>query len=285
MRDVYLITSHEHRYVFYVYRCNQRTPDEIRAEWKFVDILHKNAIPVAPAIPTKKGELLIPFDAPEGTRFGVLAQYVDGKHLRHRPSSNAVKSYGSLIAQIHAVADGISLELIRPVIDYEILINKSMVAFDTVVTVRAEQKAYLHRVADLLHTKVDSLPRTKPLYGMIHGDVIRANAQVSDDGLVTVLDFDMCGFGWRAYDIASYLLAIKGLPEQKEFESAFLSGYQEIRSLARNEQEMLPLFMAVRAVFDIGVKASNVYHWGSQYLHTYLDQSMERLQQCMHEIR
>lgn len=285
MRDVYIIMSHEHRYVLYVYRCNQRTPDEVEAEWKFVEILHKNAIPVAPAIPTKNGELLITFDAPEGARFGVLSHYVEGEHLRHRPSSNAVRSYGRLIAQVHTVADEISSELIRPVIDNEILINKPVAAFDAVLTVGADLKSYLHQVADILRPKVDSLARTKPFFGMIHGDVIRANAQVSEAGLVTILDFDMCGFGWRAFDIASYLLAIKGLPEEKEFGSAFLAGYEEIRCLTIDDQEILPFFLAIRAVFDIGIKASNVNHWGNQYLHFYLGQSMERLQQCMQQIR
>src|SRR5512147_2512303 len=71
MRDVYLVTSYENRYVLYIYRCDQRTPAEILAEWKFVAFLYTNGIPVAPAVPNKNGELLMTFDAPEGTRQGV----------------------------------------------------------------------------------------------------------------------------------------------------------------------------------------------------------------------
>ena len=71
----------------------------------------------------------------------------------------------------------------------------SVTATDSVITVRPEDKVYLHRVAAILHSKMAAFPREKPIYGMIHGDVIRANAQFSDDGEVTVLDFDLCGFG------------------------------------------------------------------------------------------
>jgi Ser/Thr protein kinase RdoA (MazF antagonist) len=50
---------------------------------------------------------------------------------------------------------------------------------------------------------------------------IRANALVADDGAVTVIDFDWAGLGWRAYDVASYLLTIRGDPQEPNFEEAF----------------------------------------------------------------
>lgn len=284
MRDVYLVASYEKRYVLSIYRCNQRTPAEILAEWKFVDFLYTNGIPVAPAIPNKNGELLMNFDAPEGMRHGVLAPFVNGKHLRQRPNIGAVRTYGRIVAQIHALADTMPFDLARPTNDWETLIHQSILAFDSVITVDQEDKAYLHQAAATLHLKMAKLPREKPFYGMIHGDVIRANAQVSDDGQVTVLDFDLCGLGWRAYDVASYLLVVKGLPNQDESERAFLDGYQEIRSLTKFEQDKIPLFEAVRAIFDIGVKSANVYHWGSAYLHTFLGQSIEQLKHCMKSV-
>ncbi|MBI4671444.1 MAG: phosphotransferase [Chloroflexi bacterium] len=290
---MYLVTSYEKRNILYIYRCDQRTPAEILAEWKFVDFLYTNGIPVAPAVPNKNGELLMTFDAPEGTRHGVLAPFVDGKHLRQRPNIGAVRTYGRIVAQIHALANTMPFDLDRPINDWETLINQSVAAFDSVITVNPEDKAYLHQAAATLHPKMATLPREKPLYGMIHGDVIRANAQVSDDGQVTVLDFDLCGLGldfdlcglgWRSYDVASYLQVLKGLPDQDESERAFLGGYQEIRSLTTFEQEALPLFEAVRTIFDIGVKSANVYHWGSAYLNTFLGQSMEQLRQCMKSV-
>ena len=285
LRDVYLVASSQQRHALYIYRCNQRTPTEILAEWKFVEFLYTHGVPVAPAVPTQSGDLLLAFDTPEGTRYGVLATFVEGKHLRQRPSLQAIRTYGRLIAQIHTLADVMPYELTRPTHDWEFLIHQSVVAFDSIITAQPEDQAYLHQAAATLRPKMAMLSTDKPYYGLIHGDVIRANAQVSDDGHVTVLDFDLCGFGWRAYDVASYLLVVKGLPDQNESERAFLGGYQEIRSLTSIEQDTLSLFEAVRAVFDIGVKAANVHHWGSAYLHTFLGQSMERLKQCMKQIQ
>lgn len=86
------------------------------------------------------------------------------------------------------------------------------------------------------------------------------------------------------YDIASYLIVIRGTPEEFESEQAFLDGYQEVRRLAEIEKETMPVFEAIRAIFSIGVPAMNVYHWGSAYLHAFLDDSLGRLRSSMQKI-
>ena len=114
----------------------------------------------------------------------------------------------------------------RPIIDFEKIIRQSVTAFENEVFDRLDDLAYLLESAEILQAKIPELSKEKLSYGMIHGDVIRANALVADDGRVTILDFDFCGFGWRAYDVASYLLTIRNTPQEKDFEKAFLEGYK-----------------------------------------------------------
>ena len=135
--------------------------------------------------------------------------------------------------------------------------------------------------AAILQSWVDRLPKENPAYGMIHGDVIRANAQVANDSRVTILDFDFCGDGWRAYDVASYLHAIWGTPDESEFEQAFLEGYNAVRPLTNAEQATLPLFEAVRAIYSIGIPAMNIEHWGSQYFYSFVDHDLAALKRWM----
>lgn len=284
MRDVYLVTADQKRYIFYLYRHQQRTGSEIRAEWQFVDFLYAHGVAVAPAILSKSGEYVLPIAAPEGNRFGVLTTYVAGEHLRQRSSLEAVKAYGRLIAQIHTLADEMPFPLTRPVNDVESILKQSLAAFAAEVIDRPRDKDYLSECAAILLARIKGLPKEKPLYGMIHGDVIRTNAQVSEEGVVTVLDFDLCGLGWRMYDIASYLIVIRGLADELALEQAFLNGYQEVRPLTEIEQEMMPVFEAIRAIFSIGVPAMNVNQWGSAYLYAFLDDSMDRLSKRMKKI-
>ena len=284
LRDVHLVTTSRGRFIFYVYRHGYRAGEQIAAEWEFVDHLAACGVPVAPAVPTRNGHVLIGFDAPEGKRYGVLTTFVDGQLLRQRSSIPAVRTYGRHIATIHAVADAMSAPLNRPVIDIAALLDEAVAAAERALIERPDVVAFLHESATRLRPKLDPLPKESPTYGVIHGDVIRANALVGDDDTVTVLDFDFCGIGWRAYDVASYLLTIRNTPMEADFAEAFLAGYTDVRALTPDEPKAMPLFEAVRAIFAIGTPAKYVDHWGSEYLYAFLDQSLERLERTMQQL-
>jgi Ser/Thr protein kinase RdoA (MazF antagonist) len=282
MRDVYRVTSKQGRRILYVYRHRHRTVDMIRSEWQIIETLHANGVPVCPAVFKKDGGLVMTFQAPEGTRCGVLTGFADGEHLRARPGIESVSAFARSIARIHNLFDSMpEHELLRPVNDLDFLLDQSVEAFETELPERKEDIEYLNSCASMLRPRIESLPVDKPFYGLIHGDVIRANAQVAEDGSVTVLDFDLCGMGWRAYDIATYLTVISGLPEEREARKAFLDGYQQAREITRLEWESLPLFEALRSIFSIGVPAKNIYHWGREYLDGFLGYSLERLKRKM----
>ncbi len=70
-------------------------------------------------------------------------------------------------------------------------------------------------------------------------------------------------------------------PREDSLVDAFLTGYTATRMLTSQEYANLPLFEAVRAVFEIGTPALNVDHWGTAYLSAFFDQSLERLKQAM----
>jgi Ser/Thr protein kinase RdoA (MazF antagonist) len=285
LRDVYLVRAAQGRRVLYIYQHGLRLRQEIEAEWRFVSYLAGNGLAVAPAIPRLGGGLLLTFQAPEGVRHGVLTPYVSGQHLRRRPSATAIMAYGRAIAQIHAAADALPTAIQRPVIDLESLLDRWVEAFADEMPDHPQAAAGLRDSAAYLLPLIEALPKEEPLYGLIHGDVIRANALVGDDEQVTVLDFDLCGYGWRSYDVASYLAVIRGTAGEHESEQAFLSGYGQIRSLAPVEIEALPVFEAIRTIFSLGIPAMNVHHWGRAYLEGFLERDLDCLRRIMERIQ
>lgn len=56
---------------------------------------------------------------------------------------------------------------------------------------------------------------------------------------VSILDFDLRGPDWRAYDIASYLPVIRSSADESASEGAFLSGYEQICPSAPIERQYL----------------------------------------------
>jgi Ser/Thr protein kinase RdoA (MazF antagonist) len=163
-------------------------------------------------------------------------------------------------------------------------LDQALAGITAVLRDRPAERAYLERCAQELQTRLQTLPHESPAYGIIHGDAIRGNALVADNGTVTVIDFDWYGLGWRAYDIASYLLTIRGDPNEQPFAEAFLAGYSAVRTLGAHEYAQLPLFEAVRAMLEIGTPARNVDVWGSAYLESFFDQSFERLTRSMQQL-
>jgi Ser/Thr protein kinase RdoA (MazF antagonist) len=284
LRDVYLVESRAGRHILIVYRHDQRTREEIAAEWQLVDYLAQHAVPVAPAIATITGEQIVTFQAPEGVRYTVVTTYVPGQHLRRRPSVEATRRYGEIIATIHVLADQAPTAFGRTTQDIAARLDQALVGIRTILGEWLTERDYLEQCAQELHARLQALSKQAPSYGIIHGDAIRANALVAEDGSVTVIDFDWYGPGWRAYDIASYLLTIRGSKDEQAFAEAFLSGYTAVRPLAAHEPALLPLFEAVRAILKIGTPALHVNLWGSAYLESFFVQSLERLKRAMQQL-
>jgi len=283
LRDVYLVESRAGRHILIVYRHGQRTFNEIAAEWQFVEYLARHAAPVAPAIATLTGEQIVTFQAPEGVRYAIVTTFVTGQHLRRRPSVEATRRYGGIIATIHVLADQAQTAFGRTTQDIAVRLDQALVGIRTILGEWLTERDYLEQCAQELHARLQALPKEPSTYGIIHGDAIRANALVGDDGSVTVIDFDWYGLGWRAYDIASYLLTVRGSPNEQEFAEAFLAGYTAVRPLAEAEYGLLPLFEAVRAMLEIGTPALHVNLWGSAYLESFFDQSLNRLKRAMQQ--
>ena len=74
-------------------------------------------------------------------------------------------------------------------------LQRSMAAIQAVVIDRPDDVPYLAACAHKLQTAVSTLPRQPREYGIIHGDVIRTNALVADDGAVWVIDVARRGPG------------------------------------------------------------------------------------------
>lgn len=278
MRDVYWVADSDQHYIFYLYRAGNRPEAEIAGEWRFVDFLAQEGLPVLPALRTREGEAVLSFVAPEGRRYGVLTRHEDAGHFRHRPGLPAARAYGRTIARLHEVSTKLDTDFGRPPADPRRQLAEATRAFAYAFPDRPEDHVFLQQAAQQLQTRLPAVPDDPPFYGMIHGDVIQANALVSDDGQrVTLIDFDLCGPGRRIYDVASFFITLHGTPDEREMRAAFLEGYVGVRMLKRPELEALPLYEAVRAVFSIGVPAGQINIWGRATVEPYLDEGLNRL--------
>ena len=100
-------------------------------------------------------------------------------------------------------------------------------------------------------------------WGFCHGDPCAANARIKD-GVTTFFDFDFCGASWRSYDLANFLwaLSLHKDPKRAGKWKAFLDGYRSQRPLRRDDLAAVPLFVAARQLWLLGLQLGNLDRWG-----------------------
>ena len=284
IRDVYRVTSRGDANVILSVYPHGRRPTEILEELDLLDLLAAGGVLVAPAMRQRTGERLLAIEAPEGLRYAVCFEYIPGRHLDRQPDPEPARHYGRAIAQIHVLTDVMPQPLTRPHIDVAQMIDDPLRAFAAVVTDRPEDLACLREVALLLRSRIATLPLGPPGFGLVHGDVIPSNAQVTPAGKIAVLDFDFCGDGWRAYDVATYLGEVRFWSASPAAADGFLAGYEEVRTLLTWEREALLLFEAARHIHALGTPALHVNEWGRSYLSDrMIDILLDNVRACMVE--
>ncbi len=256
--DTYRVTTSKGLYILRVYPHKRRSLPEITSELDFLVYLHTQGSPVSIPIEQKSGEYLLTISAPEGVRYGALFTYADGQPLGENPAS--VRAYGRAIAQIHAIADTMPQKLTRAPLDLEMLLERPLRDLERVFEDRHDDWAFLRHVGDKIRPKIAALSTEAPAYGLCHGDVGAANVHVSENDQLTIFDFDFCGPGWRAYDVANFLT-----DESEEVVGEFLAGYEEIRVIPQHERDTFPLFQALQSIWVLGIRADYVNDWGMMY--------------------
>ncbi len=104
---------------------------------------------------------------------------------------------------------------------------------------------------DRLHaalTRHGKAPRT---FSLIHADLHPHNVLVN--GMrATVIDFDDTGFGWHHYDLAVAFVAYQDHPDFTVFRDAWIAGYRSVRAISDGDLALLPMFMLVRNMAQLG---------------------------------
>lgn len=252
--DTYRVWTNAGPYILRVYPGRRRTRAEINAELDLLAYLRTQGAPVSIPVVQGNGERLLTIQAPEGTRYAVLFTYAHGEPLGE--DLPAIRTYGETLARIHTLADALPPTLARTPLDLAFLLDRPLAHLHHLGQ-RSEDWAFLQQVADRIRPQIAALPMIAPQFGYCHGDAGGNNAHIDADGRITFFDFDFCGLGWRAYDLATFLSG-----ESTAVADALLQGYQAVRVLTDEERAALPLFQSAQSIWMLGTRASYINEWG-----------------------
>lgn len=256
LNDTYIIkTTTDRNYIFRIYRLGWRTLSEILYELDVLAHLSRKHVPVSTPLPDKNGRFTRTLPAPEGTRHAVLFTYAPGKEPSFE-EAHAIH-YGKAVANIHSAMHGFMSDHARFSLDLDYLIETPLKAIAPFLAHRTEDLDYLKKLGDTVHQQLALLPIEALDKGFCHGDIHSWNANMTNDGVVTFFDFDCCGPGWRAYDLAVFRWSARHYGREHERWEPFLKGYQAERNLKDLDVNAVPLFIGIRHLWLMGVHAAN----------------------------
>ena len=258
VNDVYLVRSRDgRRFVLKVYRHGWRSEPEVRYELDLLADLDRRGVPVALPLPRKDGRgRVTPIPAPEGTRPAVLFEHAPGRpptwpFYEHEGECRLL---GRALAQIHEAALDFRSPHPRPALDDALLLDGALAALRPFVEERRPGDwRYLVGLVGRLRERLGDLDRRGLSRGVCHGDFHGGNVFLQDDDVegggmrVTTFDFDVCGPGWLAFDIARWRDKTHDKPAAVW--DAFLDGYERERPLTADGRDAIELFETLQ-LFD-----------------------------------
>jgi len=288
VNDTYEVRTKFDTYYLRVYRRGWRTRGQILAEVEMLEFLGKRGLSVSVGVRRTDGGFLTRIDAPEGIRYAVL--FTEAPRGGEPVRTPQFVDYGKLVAELHTAMDLRSEDKRRFHIDPHHLLTQPLQIVAPLIEHRKEDLKFLTELADRLESCILALlTRKSPEYGCIHCDI--PNLHISEDGTMTLFDFDCYGYGWRAYDIAVLLWLLRwsafrsGRPKGPGTRrwNLFLEGYSRIRPLTKSEHNAIDLFLPIRHIWLMGLQTRTIAIHGRHMIglnDDYFDANIGFIRRC-----
>ncbi|MBE9038802.1 phosphotransferase [aff. Roholtiella sp. LEGE 12411] len=260
LNDTYLVETEEEKYILRVYRRGWRNKQEIDFELELLSFLHEQKQPVAYPITRIDGGLTTEIAAPEGKRYVAVFSYASGYAVDGKLDTKQSYILGEVLAEIHQVLNSFKSSFSRPILNNEYLLDWSIRSITPLYQYRKKDLDFFQQKIDNIKNQIAELKLTllAPGYGICIGDVHSGNANFTKQNEPTLFDFDQCGYGWRAFDIAKFLHAALRMKIDVTVKNSFVEGYQAIRKLSESELTSIPVFIKAAHIWVMGISTNVV---------------------------
>lgn len=251
---VWKVTQAGRAYALRLHRPGYRTGAELRSELQWMAALAESGITVPAPIPATDGSLIADLD---GHYVSVL-EWLDGTpagaagHLdpAHDPAALS-HAIGRAMARMHAASDAWALPagFTRPDWGRAGLLGEDPLwgRFWEHPDLGADDRALLLRAREAADAALAGLEPGADR-GLIHADILGENVLIVG-GQPAFIDFDDCAWGYRDFELATWLLKFLPRPYAPTMRAALLDGYAARRRVDGAE---LDLFLMIRALSYVG---------------------------------
>lgn len=278
LSDVYLVETKANPYILRVSHQHWRSQSDIEFELELLDFLRQRRIPVAYPLKTKDEQLFVEINAPEGKRYASLFIYAQGKVPLGDLDLSQSRKLGETVAKLHKTSADFRTNHPRQPLTLEYLLDDSFDAIAPYLQHRLDDLDDLWEIITKIKYQLQDFPQEYPFWVICWGDPHSGNAHFTKEGKVTLFDFDQCGYGWRAFEIAKFLQVSLRTGMSKPIREAFLEAYQLVQPLSDYELESLQAFTQTAHIWMWMISISSLrLHNYSKLDDSYFSQRLEQL--------
>lgn len=229
----------------------------------FIRYLHNNSsIHVQKPIKTKDDKYVCKL--PLNAGFATLLSWIDGEPFNQINESAQQHAFqvGELVAQLHEQALKFSYKdrLIRPTYNAERVRNAVHSLEEGIAMGLLTDKMYreLLRGAACICDIMDKENLRDGWYGLIHSDLGLGNI-IIHDGIVSPIDFTLCGFGPFLFDIGGLM----GTFDHPHLRKAAIDGYSRHRPMNQKDYRTIEAFFLASIYFFMAMHIHNesLHEW------------------------
>ncbi|MEN0052464.1 MAG: phosphotransferase [Mucilaginibacter sp.] len=270
--DTYILTGETNKYVLKIYRDKHRSLEEIKGEVQLLNTLKDAGANVAYPLTDIFNNPIQKFDAAEGTRYGILFSYAEGKPVLEM-NDEQLKITGREMAAVHNITSVIQLNYPRKVYTVNTTLTQPIKIIEPAFEELPEEYTYLQEIAPKIIEKLNSFDLSTFSYGYCQYDFLPKNFHFSDDNKLTFFDFDFAGQGHLANDLMSFFVhffahVYTGKLTDEEADrmfKVFIEAYREVRPVSDEEIEAIPYLGVGFWVFYLGFQYENFDDWSNLF--------------------
>lgn len=249
---VYRVETPGKTYALRFHRPGYRSQDELRSELQWLDVLGKAGMSVPAPCVSLSGRLL---EQVADTPVDVLV-WLDGKPLGQAGQLEGISDrpafcheLGKTLADLHRISDAWErpAEFTRPSWDRNGLLGDAPLwgVFWEHPGLASSERDMLYTARARANRQLEDIEPDLD-FGLIHADCLSENL-MHDSGYISLLDFDDGGFGFREFELATFLLRFLAAPDYSELSAALFDGFGRIP-----DPDVMELFLMLRAFTYVG---------------------------------
>jgi Ser/Thr protein kinase RdoA (MazF antagonist) len=249
-----VILKNKTRAALRLHRPGYKDAKEIKSEMWWTKVLAEKGFSVPCPIASIKGDNLVQVSS---ELVATMIEWVDGGPIGdaeipiHGSGEKIYYDLGKLLAELHNITENLNFPdwFLRPLWDTDGLLGESpnWGKFWESPHLSQDEK----KILVLTREKAQAILNKYKLDGaqtlLIHADAIRENVFINKN-ILTLIDFDDCGYGFPLYDLATATIQSLGEKNYQNRCDAILEGYGTERTLRQDDINLFPTFAMLRVL-------------------------------------